>query len=509
MAFVDTDSRRIVVRIVYDGPAMAGKTTNIRELYEVFRDRRGSEIVNPGQIGERTIFMDWLHVETGLVSGRQLACHFISVPGQRLLERRRRLLLGLADAVVFVCSAERNALEESKQAFASLREKLLEREDEIPIIVQHNKQDHPEALPEEVLRAALELGPEVRIVPARSHEGVGVRETAGIAVRAAAERVRQVVTSRGYGALDDTDADALALAERMRQEERVDAFDRASHRPDELLNGQLVDGSDFRPPRMRAPVPGLPAPPSPSSPSGLIWPADEGRSILRRALSTVPELESHEEARRLRYDSGAWSLWVDRLARHDTLESARLALLRAVRKSMHLGALRFPQMALTLAREHDAAEQDQETEGEAAEPRADEGGGWFVWRISPGAASIKDTLDYGARSRSPEYLSEQLLGYLSGVAAAYELECSLGMSLGLELSPDAFCLVGTRPYYLLEDRSAPRTTPLVDALIAPLGELVYPPEVLERYALAIRETFEAPVARPILEQLVAEGAVSA
>ncbi|HSC86626.1 MAG TPA: ADP-ribosylation factor-like protein, partial [Polyangiaceae bacterium] len=402
MAFIDDDTRRIVVRVVYDGPAMAGKTTNIRELYDVFRGRRGSEIVMPGHLGERTIFMDWLHVETGLVSGRQLACHFISVPGQRLLERRRKLLLGLADAVVFVCSAERNALEETRQSFSTLRDKLLEREDEIPIIVQHNKQDHPEALSEEFLRDALDLGPEVRVVPARAHEGAGVRETAGIAVRAAAERVRQVVRSRGYGGLDDPHADAHALAERMRQDERVEAFDRASIHPEEMFAGREPDGESFRPPRVRAPVPGLPALPSSDSPSGLIWPADEGRSILRRALASVPELESHEEARRLRYDSGAWSLWVDRMARSHSLEEARASLLRSVRKSAHLGALRFPQMALVLAAE------DEAVEG----PTTREGQGWFVWRISPGAASIKDTLDHGARSRSPAYLSEQLLGYL-------------------------------------------------------------------------------------------------
>ncbi len=120
MPFIDESAQSIVVRIVYDGPAMAGKTTNIRQLHDVFRDRRGSEVLAPGQVGERTIFMDWLHVDTGLVSGRQLACHFISVPGQRILERRRALLLGLADAVVFVCSAERNALDESRQSFAIL-----------------------------------------------------------------------------------------------------------------------------------------------------------------------------------------------------------------------------------------------------------------------------------------------------------------------------------------------------------------------------------------------------
>jgi mutual gliding-motility protein MglA len=500
MPFLDDDLQRIVVRVVYDGPAMSGKTTNIRELYDAFRARRGSEIANPGQIGERTIFMDWLHVETGLVSGHQLVSHFISVPGQRLLERRRKLLLGMADAVVFVCSAERNALSENRDAFFSLRDCLLEREDEIPIIVQHNKQDHPEAVSEKELRGALELGSEVRVIGARAHEGLGVRETAGLAVRAAAERVRQIVRSQGYSGLSDTDADAHELAEQMRQDERVSAFDLASLHPEALLAGQASEGELFRPPRIRAPVPGLPALPSGDSPSGLLWPVDEGRSILRRALGSAPELESHIDAKRLRYDAGAWSFWVDRNARHKTLEAARLALLRAVRKSVHLGSLRFPQMALALAPEHEP-EEDPFT---APEPSSGTEDGWFLWRISPGAASIKDTLDYGARARSTEYLAEQLLGYLSGVAAAHELERSLGTDLGLELSPEAFCLVGTRPYYLLEDRVVPRTTPLLDALLAPLGELVFPPDILNQYIEAIGGTFEAPVARPILEQLAAE-----
>lgn len=491
MAFLDETQERVIVRIVYDGPAMSGKTTNIRELYETFRERRGSEIVVPGQIGERTIFMDWLHVETGLVSGRHLTCHFISVPGQRLLERRRKILLGLADAVVFVCSAERRALDENFESFALLREKLAEREDEVPIVIQQNKLDHPEAISEAELREALDIGLSVRIVGARATEGVGVRETAGVAIRAAAERVRTIVDARGYGALNDLNANAHELTERMRQDERVESFDRASVTPDALLSG-TNNFDEYRPPRPRAPVPGLPAPPGDNAPSGLIWPPDEGRAILRRALSSGPELESHGEARRLRYDAGAWSMWVDREARSPTLEEGRRALLRAVRKSMHLGSLRFPQMTLCLtpgAQETDASESPS---------------GWFVWRISPGAASIKDTLDYAARSRSSDYLTEQLLGYLSGVAAAHELEQSLGVDLGLEISPDAFCLVGPRPYYLLEDRMLDRTTPLSQAILAPLSELVFPLEVLDRYAVAIRETFEAPVARPILEHLEAE-----
>lgn len=493
MPFIDESAQTIVVRIVYDGPAMAGKTTNIRQLYELFRDRRGSEVVMPSQVGERTIFMDWLHVETGLVSGRQLACHFISVPGQRILERRRKLLVGLADAIVFVCSAERNALEESRQSFAALRDRLLEREDEIPIIVQHNKQDHPDALGEDRLREALELGPEVRVIGARAHQCVGVRETAGLAVRAAAERVRAIVSSSGFNALNDTNANAHELAEQMRQNERVESFDRVSQAVNGSFTGELPIVDVPRPPRVRAPVPGLPALPASDSPSGLIWPADEGRSILRRALGSAPELENHKQAPRLRYDAGAWSLWVDQSLRFDTLESGRLALLRAVRKSIHLGALRFPQMALCLAPEHD----------EHGEPH-DDPDAWYLWRVSPGAASIKDTLDYGVRTCSPEYLGEHLLGYLNGVAAAHELEQSLGFDLALELSPEAFCLVGTRPYYLLEDRSVPRTTPLLDALMAPLGDITFPLAVLDCYAEAIRETFEAPIARPILERLEAE-----
>ncbi len=134
---------------------------------------------------------------------------------------------------------------------------------------------------------------------------------------------------------------------------------------------------------------------------------------------------------------------------------------------------------------------------------------WYLWRISPGAASIKDTLDYGVRTCSPEYLAEHLIGYLSGVAAAHELERSLGFDLALELSPDAFCLVGTRPYYLLEDRWMSHTTPLLDALMAPIRDLCLSHAVLDRYAHAIRETFEAPIARPILEHLESEARIGA
>ncbi len=144
------------------------------------------------------------------------------------------------------------------------------------------------------MRSALELGPEIRVIGARAHRGEGVRETAGLAVRAAAERVRAIVSSNGFDAMNDTAANAFELAEQMRQNERVETFDRVSQVVNGSFTGELPLADAPRPPRVRAPVPGLPALPAQDSPSGLIWPAEEGRSILRRALEALPELESHK-----------------------------------------------------------------------------------------------------------------------------------------------------------------------------------------------------------------------
>ena len=109
MAIYDQEQQKVVVRIVYDGPARAGKTTNMRQLAECFSLRSRSEIYVPEEMDGRTLYFDWMQLDGGLVAGEALRCQFLTVPGQRGLATRRKRILQSADVVVFVCSSARRS----------------------------------------------------------------------------------------------------------------------------------------------------------------------------------------------------------------------------------------------------------------------------------------------------------------------------------------------------------------------------------------------------------------
>src|ERR1700761_5646260 len=98
MAILDPRSDAVVIRVVYDGAPMAGKSTSVRALGRGL----GGKVVTPAEISGRTLYFDWLDYTGGLFEGRRIRCQIVSVPGQAALAPRRRHLLESADAVVFV-----------------------------------------------------------------------------------------------------------------------------------------------------------------------------------------------------------------------------------------------------------------------------------------------------------------------------------------------------------------------------------------------------------------------
>ena len=98
MAFLDPADDTLVIRVVYDGAPMAGKTTSVRALASGV----GGQAVTPREVEGRTLYFDWLDYTAGLFEGRRIRCQIVSVPGQALLASRRRRILESADAVVFV-----------------------------------------------------------------------------------------------------------------------------------------------------------------------------------------------------------------------------------------------------------------------------------------------------------------------------------------------------------------------------------------------------------------------
>jgi signal recognition particle receptor subunit beta len=192
MPSFDLERGCIVVKIVYDGPALAGKTTNLQKICSMFPIERRSELFTPGSLKGRTMFFDWLEIDGGKKGRHAYRFQLLTVPGQTQRSYRRRPLLQLADAVVFVCSSAPESIPDTKRSFATLRRHLKAREAaRIPLLVQANKQDAGDALTLEEIAEVLKLDPSVSVLPATASEGVGVKETLLAIVRAAVRRVQE------------------------------------------------------------------------------------------------------------------------------------------------------------------------------------------------------------------------------------------------------------------------------------------------------------------------------
>jgi signal recognition particle receptor subunit beta len=211
MPLVDRRTHSVVLRIVYDGPPDAGKTTNLRRLGERLSLSRRTTLEFPGD--ERTQFFDWLDVAGGPIGGRRVRCQLVTAPGQLPLAPRRRFILDSADAVVFVADSQASAAPQTSAALRSLTHGLRARAD-VPLVLQANKQDLPRAQAPGDLHAALGLATRVPAIGAQAAGGAGVLETFLLAVRLAVDHVRAMLVG---GALDDGDpataAELLAALE--------------------------------------------------------------------------------------------------------------------------------------------------------------------------------------------------------------------------------------------------------------------------------------------------------
>jgi signal recognition particle receptor subunit beta len=215
VAIFDGEEQRVVVRVVYDGPAFAGKTTNVRRLYGFFTARRRSELYVPAEREGRTLYFDWLQLDGGLVGGYPLRAQLVTVPGQDELSHRRAMLLEGADVVVFVCDARPAGLREALPMLDSLRERLHRRAAPALLVVQANKQDLEGALDITSVAEELGLSGGQPVVGARAEDGAGVRETAVVAIRLAAAAVQRALIEGGAAGLLGRAQSGEALYEAM------------------------------------------------------------------------------------------------------------------------------------------------------------------------------------------------------------------------------------------------------------------------------------------------------
>ena len=418
MASFDLREKRMCIRVVYDGVAGAGKTTNLRQLASHFAAQRTTELYSPAEIEGRTLYFDWMQIHGGVVCGFPVLCQVISVPGQVVLTERRRHLLETADAVVYVCDSARDALEQAREGLAVLDGVSRGRASPPVLVVQGNKQDQAHALAGPRLLEAIERR-DATLVEAIAVDGIGVVDTFVAAVRAVARHMDERVAREAVRVPVEPAQDARALLARMESiaidpegaaelllTEVAAAYDARRRRPDrpssraKTLPPAAVDGA-------HAPFP------RPDVPAGYVWPAHSGRARLdglARPGDGVVPLDENGEAR---FVGSGFALRTSRRVYFPDADRARQGIVRAAREHTQLGALLAPETVLAL------------------QPVDDERS--WLWTISPAlpsaAAWLRDAGDGGERSRRVEAFA---------VAVGHALACAEAHGIALDTAASNF-----------------------------------------------------------------------
>jgi len=174
VSLINYSSREINCKIVYYGPGLGGKTTNIQYVYDKLNPETKGKLVTLATEMDRTLFFDFLPLELGTVKGFKTRFHLYTVPGQVYYNASRKLILRGVDGVVFVADSDECRIDANVEALYNLHENLTEHGielSEVPFVIQWNKRDMPTALPVEELEH--ELNPEGN----KSFEAVAVKGT--------------------------------------------------------------------------------------------------------------------------------------------------------------------------------------------------------------------------------------------------------------------------------------------------------------------------------------------
>ncbi len=187
-------SHEMILKIVYYGPALCGKTTNLQFIYQHIPEDKKGKMLSLATDADRTLFFDFLPIELGSIQGWKIRVQLYTVPGQVFYDATRRLVLRGADGVVFVADSQKEMLEANIESWENMKENLAHNGLDfwtIPLVIQYNKRDLKNILPVEVLNERLNE----RNVPyfeAIATEGVGVMET----LREIIKQTLQTVQSR-------------------------------------------------------------------------------------------------------------------------------------------------------------------------------------------------------------------------------------------------------------------------------------------------------------------------
>jgi signal recognition particle receptor subunit beta len=158
MVQINFGERQVTAKIVYYGPGMSGKTTNIEVVHQKAPPGNRGELTSISTDGDRTLFFDFMPLDLGTVAGLKTSFQIYTVPGQVYYNSTRKLVLQGVDGVVFVADSSATMVEENLESLRNLEQNLAEYGKdaaEIPLVIQYNKRDLPDALPFEELERLL------------------------------------------------------------------------------------------------------------------------------------------------------------------------------------------------------------------------------------------------------------------------------------------------------------------------------------------------------------------
>src|SRR5581483_2705939 len=181
-------------KIVYYGPGLGGKTTNLQYIYERTGDQQRGKMISLATETERTLFFDFLPLDLGTVRGFKTRFHLYTVPGQIFYDASRKLILRGVDGVVFVADSQKERMDANLEALDNLQDNLKEHGYDfmkVPYVLQLNKRDLPNAMSLDTLKRDL-LKRSEPMFEAVAFQGAGVFETLK-------EVARQVLTELKKG----------------------------------------------------------------------------------------------------------------------------------------------------------------------------------------------------------------------------------------------------------------------------------------------------------------------
>ncbi len=221
MAFFNYVTKEITLKVVYYGPGLSGKTTNLQHLYSILDPSQKGKFISLSTESDRTLFFDFLPVDLGKIRDFNIRFQLYTVPGQIRYNATRKLVLKGADAVVFVADSQKEMREQNIESLNNMRENLLSNNidpDSIPVVLQYNKRDLPNILSINDLTEDLNKQG-YPYLEAEALNGKGVKETFDLITKLL---LKDIAKKHRVDISAAKDAVTIKVPERERFEEKVE-----------------------------------------------------------------------------------------------------------------------------------------------------------------------------------------------------------------------------------------------------------------------------------------------